>query len=167
MVLVQSSTSTENLFVSGAPPAFWFNENTCFDKIQRHLMKAQRTRFRFSDLRACLVVAALISLCVSSNVGPRFLPLPAIPDGSAINHRTQSGLRHSHSEADSFRVPMMAQTQKRSDREPQQPQLVLLPEKDALISLSDRQVAVELRWANLLEPPSLSLSFGRAPPSLV
>jgi hypothetical protein len=33
---------------------------------------------RVFSLRGLVVIAALLSLCVSSNVGPRFLPLPLL-----------------------------------------------------------------------------------------
>lgn len=130
-------------------------------------MEDRRARSTFFDVRACVVVAALVSLCISSNVGPRFLPLPAIPDGSLISRLEPQGgpaLRQSHGEADDFRVPMMSQTQKRTDREPQPLQLAVLPAKNALISLCERQAAIERHWTNLLEPPCISLFFGRAPP---
>jgi hypothetical protein len=135
-------------------------------------MGVQRTRLKFFFvLRACLVVAALISLCVSSNVGPRFLPLPALSNGEAISQSEPQGeaaSRQSHCEADGFRVPMMSQTQKRTDREPQQLQPIALALKEALISLNDCRVAIERHYASsLLKPPALSLSLGRAPPDQV
>ena len=135
-------------------------------------MAVQRTRLRCPDLRAYLVVAALISLCVSSNVGPRFLPLPAIPDdGAAISQseaQSPSVLRQSHSEADGFRVPMLSQTQKRTDREPQQPQPIVLPVRNPLISLNDWLGAIERQYACALpKPQAVSLFLGRAPPDQV
>lgn len=134
-------------------------------------MEVEPTRLRFTDLRACLVVAALISLCISSNVGPRLLPLPAVPDGAAISQsepQSPSVLRQSHSEADGFRVPMMSQTQKRTDREPQQPQHIALPVKDAFICRNDWRSAIERQYAcSLPRPLAVSLFLGRAPPDPV
>lgn len=120
------------------------------------------------SLRAFLVVAALLSLCVSSNVGPRFLPLPTISDdlvASQSDDQGEKASRQSRSEADSFRVPMMAQTQKRTDREPQRPQPVALVLNGVLISANDCRVGTEYDYTSSSHtPPSLSLFFGRAPP---
>jgi hypothetical protein len=131
-------------------------------------MGLQLIRLRVLEPRAFLVVAALISLCVSSNVGPRFLPLPALSDDFAISqpeHQGEIASRRSYSDADSFRVPMMVQTQKRTDREPQQPQPTALLLKGVLVSVNDCRIATERYFASSLPvPPSLSLRFGRAPP---
>ncbi len=131
-------------------------------------MGLQQIRLRVFVWRAFLVVATLISLCVSSNVGPRFLPLPALSDDFAISqaeHQDEIASRRSRSEVDSFRVPMMAQTQKRTDREPQQPQPVALLLKGVVVSINDCRIAIERYFASSLPvPPSLSLRFGRAPP---
>jgi hypothetical protein len=61
----------------------------------------------------------------------------------------------------------MSQTQKRTDREPQQPQPIALLLKHASISLNDRGVVIERDNAgSLFKPPALSLFLGRAPPNL-
>lgn len=133
-------------------------------------MACQRIRFRFFEVRACLVVAALFSLCISSNVGPRFFPLPDISDGPGTSRSEpqREASRQSHCEADSFHVPMMSQTQKRTDREPHQPHPIALALKNALISLNNCRVAIEQPYASsLLTPPALSLFSGRAPPEQV
>ena len=131
-------------------------------------MGLQQTRLSVFEPRAFLVVAALISLCVSSNVGPRFLPLPALSDDFALSqpeHQGETASRRSRSEVDSFRVPMMAQTQKRTDREPQQPQPIALLLKSVLISVNDCRIATDRYFASSLPvPPSVSLRLGRAPP---
>lgn len=135
-------------------------------------MGVRRTSPSFFELRACLVVAALVSLCVSSNVGPRFLPLPALDgavtalDGAAISQselQSPPVLRQSYGKADGFRMPMMSQTQKRTEREIQQP--VVLPSRDVLISPNEGRVAIERHYANShLKPSAVSLFLGRAPP---
>ena len=131
-------------------------------------MGLQQIRLRVFGWRAVLVVATLISLCVSSNVGPRFLPLPTISDAlvaSQPEHQGETRSRRSRSQDDSFRVPMMAQTQKRTDREPQQPQPIALLLKGVLVSINDSRIATDRYFASSLAvPPSLSLRFGRAPP---
>lgn len=131
-------------------------------------MGLQQMRSRVFEWRAVLVVATLISLCASSNVGPRFLPLPTMSDdlvASRPEHQGETRSRRSRSEADSFRVPMMAQTQKRTDREPQQPQPIAVPLKGVLVSINDCRIDPDCYFASSLPgPPLLSLRFGRAPP---
>ena len=131
-------------------------------------MGLQQIRLRVFDWRAVLVVATLISLCVSSNVGPRFLPLPTIADdlvASQPEHQGETSSQRSRSQADSFRVPMMAETQKRTDRDPQQPQPIALLLKGILVSIDDCRITADRYFASSLPvPPSLSLRFGRAPP---
>lgn len=130
-------------------------------------MGLQQIRLRVFEPRDFLVVAALVSLCISSNVGPRFLPLPAISDDFAVSQSQYQGeiaSRRSYSEADSFRVPMMVQMQKRTDREPQQAQPIALVAGVAG-SINDCRIATEPDFASSLPgPPSLSLRCGRAPP---
>ena len=88
-------------------------------KIGTHFM-TELIESRLSVLRASLVIAALCSLCVSSNVGPRFLPLPTLENYEA-EQATSTTASRSHSKGwVSFRVPM-AQAQKRLD----QPMLVV------------------------------------------
>jgi hypothetical protein len=84
-------------------------------------MAVQTIRSRFFELRAFLVFAALISLCVSNNVGPCFLPLPAVTD-HVVEHRPHPqnntvSRSSSRTGSDSFRVPIMGQAQKRADKE--------------------------------------------------
>src|SRR5215218_2163957 len=89
----------------------------------------QLTLSGLSILRALVVVAALFTLCVSSNVGPRFLPLPTLENYAAENlqQRIATTASHSYSTgAASFRVPM-AQGQKRADRELQAQPLAVMP----------------------------------------
>jgi len=131
-------------------------------------MGLQQISLRVFEPRALLVVAALISLCISSNVGPRFLPLPTISNELVTSQPEDQGetaSRRSRSEAYNFRVPMMAQTQKRADREPQQYQPLALLLKGVVIAANDGRVTIAPNYASPLPgPPSLSLAFGRAPP---
>ena len=75
------------------------------------------------NLRALLVIAALICLCVSSNVGLQFFPLPASTTPVALDvqlDQPNKGLYAPPADAKSFRVPMMVQSKKRADKEPPQ-----------------------------------------------
>ena len=123
---------------------------------------------RLSVLRASVVVAALFSLCVSSNVGPRFLPLPELESAAAERSYEQQGTTASRSHSEelaSFRVPM-AQAQKR-DRTPQYRSLAVMPGVDRVLS-NDCRVPAEVI------DPKISISFtlvsapsGRAPPNSI
>jgi hypothetical protein len=60
---------------------------------------------------------------------------------------------------------MMAQTQKRTDREPQQPQPVALVLKGSISDANEIRLTAELKGGDfLLEHPPFSLVLGRAPP---
>jgi hypothetical protein len=124
---------------------------------------------RLSILRAWVVVAALFSLCVSSNVGPRFLPLPTLENYAAegLEPTTGATASRSHSTASAiFRVPM-AQGQKRADRELQAQPLAVMPGINFVLPNKTRVVA-ELRDPDVLFTLALaSLPSGRAPPRLV
>ena len=132
-------------------------------------MTLNTIKSRFSQLRPFLIIAALISLCLSSNVGPRFLPLPNVTDREEKELQQSQGITasRSRSEHDSFRVPILAQTQKRADREtPPEPLAVTL--KVGFVIANDARVAIEFRDVNhLFTSTSVSQPPGRAPPRAV
>ena len=128
-------------------------------------MSFQNFKPRLTDLRAPLVIAALTSLCISSNVGPRFLPLPGVIDRVEARCEKNAGISRSRGpQAESFRVPMMAQ--KRTDREaPPQP-LAALP-KVGFVSPNEARFAVECSQQSFLfTSASVSRPSGRGPPRL-
>jgi hypothetical protein len=132
-------------------------------------MTLHPNKSRFSELRAFLIVAAVVSLCTSSNVGPRFLPLPEVID--PIQKESQGkGTAASHSrnsELESFRVPMMGQAQKRSDTEsPPQP-LGLIPGLGFVLANDVRGVTEFSHVSYLFISDSVSQPTGRAPPPVV
>lgn len=124
---------------------------------------------RLLILRVAVVIAALSSLCVSSNVGPRFLPLPALENYAAENLQQTTGAtasRSHYSGLATFRIPM-AQAQKRADREPQAQPLAVMPGSNVVLPNKTRVVA-ELSDSDALFTLALaSLPSGRAPPRLV
>ena len=121
------------------------------------------------NLRALLVIVALICLCVSSNVGLQFFPLPAATTQVDVQEDPASkASRAPQAAAKSFRVPMMVQSNKRADKEP--------PQSDPLIALvTDRfRLAGDTHFATEISHPVCFLTSvttaphaGRAPPSLV
>lgn len=129
----------------------------------------QLTFSRLSILRAAVVVAVLVSLCVSSNVGPRFFPLPALENYAAENLHETTGatVSRSHSTGSaSFRVPM-AQGQKRADRELQAQPIAVMPGINFVLSNSTRVFAEPTDRDVLFTFAVASLPSGRAPPRLV
>jgi hypothetical protein len=142
------------------------------------LIRFQNLEMTFSTIistvfgvRALLVLATLISLCVSNNVGPSFLPLPVMTDRIAENSQgnqpDKTSRRPSHTESDSFRVPMMGQTHKRTAKGPQPQPLGAAPRTD-LVLPNDTRVAIKLSFPTLLlASRSVSQPRGRAPPRLV
>ena len=124
---------------------------------------------RHSILRATVIVAALFSLCVSSNVGPRFLPLPTLEKYAAENIQQTSSLTASRSQPGGlaiFRVPM-AQAQKRADRELQSQPLAVMPATHFVLPNKTR-VFAEFNDLDFLFTVALtSLHSGRAPPRLI
>lgn len=127
---------------------------------------------KFCGRRAFLIIPALISLCVSGNVGPRFLPLPGVSDrigatqGESQNN-TSAPLPSPH-ESDHFRVPMMAQSHKRAGTE-QHPQPFATPALMSGFELPDKAQAISEFCDEFPFCPSASVSRppGRAPPRLV
>ena len=124
---------------------------------------------RFSFLRAAIVVAALFSLCVSSNVGPRFLPLPTAENYTAENLPQTTGTTASRAPSQtsaSFRIPM-AQAQKRADRELQAQPLAVLAGLHFVLPNNTRVFAERSDRNTLFTGALASLPSGRAPPRIV
>jgi hypothetical protein len=125
----------------------------------------------FLSLRALLVIAALICLCVSSNVGPQLFPLPAATTQAPLDVQLEQANKASHApraDAQSFRVPMMAQSKKRAEKEPPQsdPLIVLPSERFGLPT--DTRAAIETGYhVCFLTSVTMAPRAGRAPPSLV
>ena len=123
------------------------------------------------NARALLVIAALVCLCVSSNVGLQFFPLPVVVHCDNVIAQLDRGAHTSHApeaEAYSFRVPMMAQSKKRGDKEP--------PQSDPFFAVStvrsdvqtDTRSSIEVRYpVTFLTSISMTPPVGRAPTSLV
>ena len=122
------------------------------------------------NVRAILVIAALVCLCVSSNVGLQFFPLPVVVHCDNVIAQLDRGAHTSHApeaEAYSCRVPMMVQSKKRADKEPQSGSLIALS-----IAKSERQrdthFAIEVDYpVCFFASVSMTPPVGRAPPSLI
>ena len=121
------------------------------------------------NLRALLVIAALICLCVSSNVGLQFFPLPAATTQVAVNvqlDQPNKALYAPQADAKSFRVPMMGQSKKRAATEPPQADpLIALPSGRFGLS-TDTRFAIEVDTVCFFTSVPMAPRSGRAPPSL-
>lgn len=123
------------------------------------------------DWRALLVVAALTCLCVSSNVGPQFLPLPPAARQSALEiqvHQANNTSYAPQADAKGFRVPMMVQTKKRADKEPPQTDPLIALPSDRFRPATDTRFPAEIAYtACFFTSITMAPRAGRAPPSLV
>jgi hypothetical protein len=123
--------------------------------------------------RILIILGALVSLCVSDNVGPRLLPLPlpvselaSVP--GAFDQRLAASGAPAQDKPEGARVEMLTAPQSRAGAHRQSSQAAALPPKFALaVPTAPRP----LRWE--VHPPSAESSApfsrpkGRAPPRLV
>ncbi len=134
-------------------------------------MARQTITLRLFHLRATLVVAALISLCVSNNVGPQFLPLPGLSEEvaeSRLGSQHNTASRVPSSESDNFRVPMVGQTHKRANTELQAKPLATPALRSAVEQALDVRTISDFSSAILFfTSASVAQPPGRAPPCLV
>jgi len=121
--------------------------------------------------RVLLVFGTLVCLCVSSNVAVQFFPLAAVANcitKNAESYISTLSRNAPESETDSFRVPMMVQSQKRVDQEsPHDDSLIVWSNNESTPSV-DTRFAIET-WCPIYVPTSASImpSAGRAPPSWI
>lgn len=123
------------------------------------------------SLRAFVVIAALVCLCVSSNVGLQFFPLPALTSDVKLHVQQNEANRASQApraDSQSSRVPMMVQSNKRADQEPPQSN-----NPPVALRINQFDVSGATRFAIEIDYPVCFLTSvpmtphaGRAPPSL-
>lgn len=134
-------------------------------------MSAELSNSALLNLRALLVIAALICLCVSSNVGPQLFPLPAATTQVALDVQLDQANTASYAppaDAKSFRVPMMAQSKKRADKQPPQSDPLIALQSDRFDLSTDTRFAIEIGYTVCsLTSVTMAPRAGRAPPSLV
>ena len=122
------------------------------------------------NLRALLVIAALICLCVSSNVGLQFFPLPTATNQVALDVQLDQANKASHAPqaaAKSFRVPMMVQSKKRTDKAPPQADPLIALSIDRFDLPSDTRIVIEIDYSVCgLASVTMRPRAGRAPPLL-
>ena len=84
-------------------------------------MPSGADKTRALSLRALVVFCALLSLCVSDNVGPRLLPLPHGPEAATTPGRFEQGQSASpapsHGRTEGRRVEMTSAPQSRAAAE--------------------------------------------------
>ena len=123
------------------------------------------------NLRALLVMAALVCLCVSSNVGPQFFPLPATTN-QVLSHVQQDQSKKAsyapQANAKSFRVPMMVQSNKRADKESPQSNPIIAVRVDRFRFPGATRPAIEIGYpVCFVTSLTMAPHSGRAPPSFV
>jgi hypothetical protein len=133
-------------------------------------MSAEVSRSALPNLRALVIIAALVCLCVSSNVGLQFFPLPAVTTQSVLHVQPDQPNLASHAPragAQSFRVPMMVQSNKRADKESPQSDAIIAVRVDGLGFPGATRFAIEVGYpVCFVTSVTMVPSAGRAPPSL-
>ena len=127
---------------------------------------------KLSAARILIILGALVSLCVSDNVGPRLLPLPTVSEPASTlgpYERGQAASRTpSHGRSHGARVEMVSAPQSRSGAERQSPHAASHALKFELAvppaSPSPRR---ELYQPSAESSAPFSRPKGRAPPRLV
>jgi hypothetical protein len=123
------------------------------------------------NLRSLLVIVALICLCVSSNVGLQFFPLPAVTSQVVLHVQQNQANKASHApraDAQSSRVPMMVQSNKRADKESPQSNPLIALRIDGFDLSGATRFAIEIDYpVCFLTSVPMTPHAGRAPPSLV
>lgn len=134
-------------------------------------MSPEARRSASVNLRAILVVAALVCLCVSSNVGLQFFPLPAVTSQVVLHAQQNQESQASHApraDAQGSRVPMMVQSNKRTDKDSPQFHPVTAVSTDAFNLPRAVRLAIEVDYpVCFLTPVPMTPHAGRAPPSSV
>lgn len=134
-------------------------------------MSPEVSRSALLNLRALFVIAALVCLCVSSNVGLQFFPLPAVTSQTILHVQSDQANRASHAprpDTQSFRVPMMVQSNKRADQESPESNPVIAVRVDGFDFPGPTRPATEIRYSVcFVTSVSTAPRAGRAPPSLV
>ena len=130
-------------------------------------------KLRIHDLlrvRALVVIAALVCFCISSHVGLQLFPLPVGADSLALNtHQDHSAKTSDASQVDAngFRVPIMAQSQKRADKEPPQSNPFISQSIDRTASPTHTRFGIEISYSIcFLTSVTKTPPAGRAPPLL-
>jgi hypothetical protein len=133
-------------------------------------MSAEVSRSALLNLRALVIIAALVCLCVSSNVGLQFFPLPAVTSQAGLHVQLDQANPASHAPragAQSFRVPMMVQSNKRADKESPRSNPLIAVRVDGLNLPGATRSAIEIRYPIcFVTSVSMAPNPGRAPPSL-
>lgn len=139
-------------------------------------MSPEVSRSALLNLRALIVIGALVCLCVSSNVGPQFFPLPAVTNQVVLRAQHDQANKASYApqayapqaNAKSFRVPMMVQSKKRADNEPPQYDPLIALRSDRFNLPKDARFAIEVGYTVCFFTSATTAPYaGRGPPTLV
>ena len=118
-------------------------------------------------MRIALIVATLLSLCASNNVGLSFLPLPVVTDPVAAerldSQQSNASRAPSSIEPDTLRVPMLAQSQKRADKDQTTQTFVATLNAGFVLLDEPRIVRVSIDLISLVTTAFAMRPPGRAP----
>jgi hypothetical protein len=135
-------------------------------------MASGTDKARALSLRALVVFCALLSLCVSDNVGPRLLPLPhgpgLAPTPAPFDPGQAAAPGPSHGRTEGRRVEMVSAPQSRAGAERQTTQsAALAPKFELAAAPAPRSLRRELYPPSGQNSAPFSHPKGRAPPRLV
>jgi hypothetical protein len=135
-------------------------------------MASGTDRTRALSPRALVIFCALLSLCVSDNVGPRLLPLPPVAELASTSGPFDRGQAASPTPSQGrtrgARVEMISASQARTGAERQSPQVAAHAPKFELAAPSAPRSAGRDLYPPFCESSApFSRPKGRAPPRLV
>lgn len=127
---------------------------------------------KFPAARVLIILVALVSLCVSDNVGPRLLPLPPTAELASTPGPSDRGHATSHTPSqdrtEGARVEMISAPQSRAGAERQSPQVAAhAPKFELAVPSTPRSLRLERYLPCAESSATFSRPKGRAPPRLV
>lgn len=127
------------------------------------------TSLRFMRLRALIILGALVSLCVSNNVGPRLLPLPSPSENAAaagqVSLNTTASRLPSQDGTNAVRVAIAAPANKRAGADTSPQPLAGAAPQGGLVTPRIADDSARFVYSpHLINSRSVSRPRGRAPP---
>ncbi len=131
-------------------------------------MSPERQLHDLLRLRALIVILALVCLCVSSHVGLQLFPLPSKASALLLDKNEDHGaraLRIRQHNVSGFRVPIMAQSQKRADQDPPQSNPFISESVATPVATTNIRIRIGPGYtASRLMSITATPNVGRAPP---
>lgn len=129
---------------------------------------------RLLELRALVIIGVLVFLCVSNNVGPRLLPLPISSESTSVEDVLTEGMDNAlsrlpaNSKADSFRVAIIAPTNRRAGAENSPLSVEAHAPDNSFVPPGNADSSEHFLYtSHPVTPAMVSRSSGRGPPLFV